>query len=64
MVEVMAQAGVFNTVGKLLLTKRVNENEIDATMNIQHLSEGVYFVSFSINGHKQFTQKFIKLKSN
>jgi hypothetical protein len=55
---------VFDTAGKLLLTKQVNENEIDATINIQHLSEGVYFVSFSVSGRKQFTQKFIKIKSN
>jgi Secretion system C-terminal sorting domain len=55
---------VFDTAGKLLLSKQVSENEIDATINIQHLSEGVYFVSFSVNGHKQFTQKIIKIKSN
>jgi hypothetical protein len=54
----------FNTAGKLLLSKKVSENEMQANMNIQGLSEGIYFVSFVVNGEKRFNQKFIKIKSN
>jgi Secretion system C-terminal sorting domain len=55
---------IFDMAGKLLLNKKVGEQEIDSNINIQGLSEGVYFVSFIVNGHKQFTQKFIKIKTN
>jgi hypothetical protein len=55
---------IFNTAGKLLLSKKVSENEIQANLNIQGLSEGIYFVSFVVNGEKRFNQKFIKIKSN
>ena len=62
-----AEAGewlIFDTAGKLLLSKKVTENEVASNINIQKLSEGVYFVSFSVNGQKRFTHKLIKLKSN
>jgi hypothetical protein len=55
---------VFDTAGKLLLTKKVSDNEIQASINIQGLSEGIYFASFVVNGEKRFNQKFIKIKSN
>jgi hypothetical protein len=55
---------IFDTAGKFLLSKKVSENDIETTLNIQGLSEGIYFVSFSVNGQKRFTQKLIKIKSN
>jgi Secretion system C-terminal sorting domain len=55
---------IFNTAGKLLLSKKVGENEMQANINIQSLSEGIYIVSFVVNGEKRFNQKFIKIKSN
>jgi Secretion system C-terminal sorting domain len=55
---------IFDTAGKLLLSKKVSENDIETTLNIQGLSEGIYFVSFSVNGQKRFTQKLFKIKSN
>ena len=55
---------VFNTAGKLLLSKKVSENEMQANINIQGLPEGIYIVSFTVNGEKRFNQKFIKIKSN
>ena len=55
---------IFNTAGKLLLSKKMSENEMQANINIQGLSEGIYFVSFIVNGEKRFNQKFIKIKSN
>ena len=55
---------IFDTAGKLLLSKRVRENEVESTINIQSLSEGIYFTSFSVNGQKRFTQKLVKIKPN
>lgn len=55
---------IFNTAGKLLRSQKVSESDIESTINIQSLSEGIYFVSFSVNGQKRFTQKLIKIKSN
>ncbi len=55
---------IFDTAGKLLLSKKVTENETQTNINIQGLSEGIYFVSFVVNGEKRFNQKFIKIKSN
>lgn len=55
---------IFDTVGKLLRSQKVSESDIESTINIQSLSEGIYFVSFSVNGQKRFTQKLVKIKSN
>jgi hypothetical protein len=55
---------IFNTAGKLLLSQKVSENEMQANINIEGLSDGIYFVSFVVNGAKRFNQKFIKIKSN
>jgi hypothetical protein len=62
-----AEAGewlIFDTAGKLMRSHKVSEKEIESTINIQPLSEGIYFVSFSVNGQKRYTQKLVKIKSN
>ena len=62
-----ATAGVwqlFDSDSKLLWSQKVNERDIDTAVNIQNLLEGIYFVSFIVNGEKRFNQKFIKVKSN
>lgn len=55
---------IFDTAGKLLRSRKVGDTEIESTINIQNLSEGIYFVSFSVSGQKRFTQKLVKIKSN
>jgi hypothetical protein len=55
---------LFDSENKLLWSQRVNEKEIESSINVQSLSEGIYFVSFSVNGQKRYTQKLIKIKSN
>jgi hypothetical protein len=55
---------IFDSADKLRWSQKVSENEIDATINIQHLSEGIYFVSFSVKGQKRYSQKLVKIKSN
>ena len=62
-----ATAGVwqiFDSDSKVLWSQKVNERDIETAVSIQNLSEGVYFVSFVVNGEKRFNQKFIKIKSN
>jgi hypothetical protein len=62
-----ATAGVwqiFDSEDKLRWSQKVNEKDIEMTVNVQNLSEGIYFVSFSVNGQKRFTQKLVKIKSN
>jgi hypothetical protein len=55
---------ILDMAGKLLLTKKVSSSDIESTINIHELAEGIYFVTFSVNGQKRFTEKFIKIKSN
>jgi hypothetical protein len=55
---------LFDSENRLLWSQRVNEREIESSINVQSLSEGIYFVSFSVNGQKRFNQKFIKIRSN
>jgi YbbR domain-containing protein len=62
-----ATAGVwqiFDSNDTLRWSQKVNEKDIEMPVNIQSLSEGVYFVSFMVDGQKRFTQKLIKIKSN
>jgi hypothetical protein len=62
-----AMAGVwqiFDASDKLRWSQKVNEKDIEMAVNIQELSEGIYFVSFVVNGERRFTQKLIKIKSN
>ncbi len=62
-----ATAGVwqiFDSDNKLRWSQKVNEKDIEMGVNIQSLSEGIYFVSFSVNGQKRFNQKLVKIKSN
>jgi hypothetical protein len=55
---------LFDSENKLLWSQRVNEKEIESSINVQSLSEGIYFVSFSVNGQKRYTHKLVKIKSN
>lgn len=62
-----ATAGVwqiFDSEDKLRWSQKVTEKDIEIAVNIQNLPEGIYFVSFSVNGQKRFTQKLVKTKSN
>ncbi len=53
---------VFDMSGRIVKSwNAVGEKQ---NMSIQELSEGVYFVSYSLNDIKQFTLKLIKVKFN
>ena len=55
---------IFDAADTLVWSQKVNDKDIDTTVGIHNLSEGIYFVSFSINGQKRFNQKLVKIKSN
>ncbi len=54
---------IFDMAGKLLISQNAQDNNA-VNINIQSLSEGIYFISFSVNGQKRFNQKLVKIKSN
>ena len=48
--------------GKILVTQKATTDK--QTISIQGLSEGIYFVSYSVNKQIHFTTKIVKSKAN
>jgi hypothetical protein len=52
----IVEVNIFDTIGKIILTKKASNL---TKIEVQNLSNGIYFVKMKDNNNTQFTQKII-----